>query len=187
MTAKTANDASARAHARSYLCRKRGNAVVPKGTLSLLLRSDLVCGLDSSASQTTESDHPQGRGFKSVWSTLVTWGTQDTMRPLFIAGAASRAFPCGGALLLAAFLPRTRRIRHFYHWFWIAVNWVIVPSSNHLVHKGRRPVTRPAGARTVPAGGGSSPPLPGGSGNTPGRHHDRSATHVAGLGQVKSG
>src|ERR1700733_4199900 len=37
-------------------------------------------------------------------------------------------------------------------------------------------VTPVDGARAVPAGGGSSPLLPGGSGKTPGRHDDRSAT-----------
>jgi hypothetical protein len=36
-------------------------------------------------------------------------------------------------------------------------------------------VTPAAGASAVPAGGGSSLPSPGGSGNTPGRHYDRSA------------
>ena len=41
--------------------------------------------------------------------------------------------------------------------------------------QGRRPVTPAGGARAVPAGRGSSPPLPGGFGNTPGRHYDRSA------------
>jgi hypothetical protein len=41
--------------------------------------------------------------------------------------------------------------------------------------KGRQPVTPAGGARAVPAGGGSSPQLPGGSGQTPGRHDDRSA------------
>jgi hypothetical protein len=42
--------------------------------------------------------------------------------------------------------------------------------------KGRQPVTPTDGAGAVPAGGGSSPPLPGGSGRKPGRQHDRSAT-----------
>src|SRR5215472_4994309 len=41
--------------------------------------------------------------------------------------------------------------------------------------QGRRPVTPAGGARAVPAGRGSSPPLPGSFGNTPGRHYDRSA------------
>ena len=42
--------------------------------------------------------------------------------------------------------------------------------------KGRQPATPVDGARAVPAGGGSSPLLPGGFGKTPGRHDDRSAT-----------
>ena len=42
--------------------------------------------------------------------------------------------------------------------------------------KGRQPATLADGAGAVPAGGGSSPPLPGGFGKTPGRHDDRSAT-----------
>jgi hypothetical protein len=50
--------------------------------------------------------------------------------------------------------------------------------------KGRQPATPVDGARAVPAGGGSSPPHSGGSGKTPGRHDDRSATQVAGLGQA---
>jgi hypothetical protein len=41
--------------------------------------------------------------------------------------------------------------------------------------QGRRPVTPAGGARAVPAGRGSSPPLPGGFGITPGRHYDRPA------------
>jgi len=41
--------------------------------------------------------------------------------------------------------------------------------------QGRRPVTPAGGARAVPAGRGSSPPLPGGFGKTPGRHYDRPA------------
>ena len=44
-----------------------------------------------------------------------------------------------------------------------------------LLRQGRWPVTPAGGARAVPAGRGSSPPLPGGFGKTPGRHDDRPA------------
>src|SRR5208282_3733678 len=53
--------------------------------------------------------------------------------------------------------------------------------------KGRQPATPVDGAGAVPAGGGSSPPLPGGFGKTPGRHDDRSATQVAALGRQGAG
>ena len=52
---------------------------------------------------------------------------------------------------------------------------ISVTSRQSRSPKGRQPATPADGARAVPAGGGSSPPLPGGSGNTPGRHDDRSA------------
>ena len=52
------------------------------------------------------------------------------------------------------------------------LSYIPIPSRSR---KGRRPVTPAGGARAVPAGGGSSPSLSGGSGDTPGRHHDRSA------------
>ncbi len=51
-----------------------------------------------------------------------------------------------------------------------------VTNSESRSPKGRQPATPVDGARAVPAGGGSSPPFPGGFGKTPGRHDDRSAT-----------
>src|SRR5262249_49372563 len=62
----------------------------------------------------------------------------------------------------------------------VTFSLTIVPVSDtrctNLAHlqDGRR-VTPAAGASAVPAGGGSSLPFSGGSGETPGRHDDRSA------------
>src|SRR6185312_17382874 len=65
--------------------------------------------------------------------------------------------------------------------FGCAENESLTPPARQLeggavsLRQGRWLVTPAGGARAVPAGRGSSPPLPGGFGKTPGRHYDRPA------------